>query len=369
MFETAQTVIVKVGTNVLSRDDDSIDESAFGRLASQMTRVRATGRNVALVSSGAIGAGLEPLGLAQRPTDLPALQAAAAAGQARMMAMYANAFATRDVPVAQLLLTADDFADRRRYLNIRHTLLSLFSYGVVPIVNENDTVSVEEIKFGDNDRLAALLANLVAAPLLVVLSIVDGLYDRDPADPTAEHVRLVERWDDGLFDLVAATKSSRGTGGMGSKLRAIKAAAAVGEPVILADGRSPDVLDRVIAGEEVGTLFLAEGGQVPAWKRWVGYASRPAGIVRVDAGAAEAVRGAGRSLLAAGVTGVEGAFGAGDTVAIVGPDGAEVGRGLANYAAADLTKIAGLRGAEIEATLGSVPYSSVVHRDNLLPTG
>lgn len=369
VFQTARTVIVKVGTNVLSGEGDAIDPTAFGRLAGQLARIRATGRDVVLVSSGAVGAGLEPLGLTERPTDLPTLQAAAAAGQARLMAKYGEAFAAEGLPVAQLLLTAADFADRRRYLNIRHTLLSLFHLGAVPIVNENDTVSVEEIRFGDNDRLASLLANLVEAPLLVVLSIADGLYDRDPADPAAERIGLVERWDDGLLDLVAATKSRLGTGGMGSKLRAIKAATSVGEPVILADGRSPDVLDRVAAGEPVGTLFLAESDQIAAWKRWVGYANRPQGRITVDDGAALAVVDGGNSLLAAGIVSVSGEFAAGDGVAIADAAGREFARGLTNYSSEDVAAIAGMRADAAEETLGDLPYASVVHRDNLVLLG
>src|SRR5205085_891164 len=221
---------------------------------------------VVLVSSGAIGAGIGLLGLQKRPDDLPHLQAAAAVGQAHLIHRYDDALKGYGYHAAQLLLTANDIRRRARYLNVRNTLRTLFEYNAIPIINENDTVSVDEIRFGDNDRLAALVTNLLESPLLVILSVIDGLFSGDPADPASRLIPLVESWDESLLALATASKSSRGTGGMQSKLEAARSATTVGESVIIANGRTPNVLARILNGEEIGTLFLAKGESIPAWK-------------------------------------------------------------------------------------------------------
>jgi glutamate 5-kinase len=368
VIETAETVVVKIGTNALSRDDDTLDESRIAGFARQIARIRATGRQVVVVSSGAIGAGIGILKLQSRPKDLAHLQAAAATGQARLIRAYDDVLRQHGLHAAQLLLTAEDFTHRRRYLNVRNTLSMLFEYGVVPIVNENDTVSVEEIRFGDNDQLAAMVTSLLPRPLLVILSIVDGLYDGDPADSASRRIPLVATWDEHLLGLAAHTKSSRGTGGMRSKLEAVRTATAVGENVIIADGRRPDVLDLVLDGEEVGTLFLARDVALPAWKRWIGYTIRPKGQFRVDAGATRAVRYGGKSLLPIGVIGVEGRFQAGEVVSLADADGNEFARGLSNYDSIDAARIAGLRSDALADRLGRTSYHEVVHRDSLVVT-
>eukprot|EP00913_Durusdinium_trenchii_P008835 g8301.t1 len=365
VIETAQTLVIKVGTNVLSRDDDSLDKNRIAMLAEQIHRVRETGRQVVVVSSGAIGAGMGLLSLDRRPTDLPHLQAAAATGQAYLIRQYDDCLRTHGYHAAQMLLTANDFRTRSRYLNVRNTLYTLFEYGAVPIINENDTVSIDEIRFGDNDHLAAMVANLLPAPLLVILSIVDGLFDGDPANPDSRLISLVEKWDDSLQQLAMPMRSSRGSGGMQSKLEAARTATAVGENVIVANGTQPNIIDRILAGERVGTLFLANGAAIPAWKRWIGYTVAPSGRLVLDDGACRAVVTLGRSLLAIGISGIEGEFDRGEVVALVDNKGSEIARGLSNYSATDARRILGKRSDEIPTILGSTPYAEVVHRNNL----
>ena len=368
VIAAARTVVVKVGSNVLSRPDDTLDLDRIRALAGQIHRIRQTGRRVVVVSSGAIAAGIGRLKLKGRPTDLPHLQAAAAAGQAHLIRAWDEAFSTFGFHAAQILVTANDFKNRTRYLNVSNTIHTLAEYGAVPVVNENDTVSIEEIKFGDNDRLAAMVANLLEDPLLVILSIVDGLFDGDPSHPDSRRIPLVDGWSDELRGLALEIRSPRGTGGMQSKLEAVRMATAVGSSVLVAGGLSPDVLDRALDGQDVGTLFLATTEPVPALKRWIGYTVTPRGRLHVDAGAADAVLKKGKSLLAIGVTRVEGEFSEGELVAILDPAGREFARGLSNYDSATARKLAGKRSAEIEQILGHMPYGAVVHRDNLAVT-
>jgi glutamate 5-kinase len=366
----ARTVVVKVGTNVLAAADGRLDPARLQALADQIERIRKTGRQVALVSSGAIGAGLGRLGLSTRPADLRQLQACAAIGQSFLMRAYQECLDRHGAHTAQILLTAGDFDSRARYLNVRNTILMLFEWGVLPIINENDTVSVAEIKFGDNDHLAAMVTNLLQAPLLILLTIVDGLYPIDPqTDASAAKIDTVPLIDGAVMELAGSSKSSLGTGGMRSKLRAARLATAAGESVIMANGTVPGILDAIFAGEPVGTLFLPHGVSVPAWKRWVGYTARPKGRLVVDAGAFAAVKEKGRSLLPIGVVQVLGHFNKGDVVALCDSAGHEFARGLTNYPAADAQRIAGLRSEQIAETLGSAPYAEIVHRDNLVVIG
>jgi glutamate 5-kinase len=363
----AHTVVVKVGTNVLAGPDGTLDPERLQLLADQVQRLRAGGRKVALVSSGAIGAGIGHLGLGRRPADLPHLQACAAVGQTFLMRAYQECLARHGTQVAQILLTAGDFDSRGRYLNARNTILTLFEWGVLPIINENDTVSVAEIRFGDNDHLAAMVTNLLQAPLLILLTVVDGLYSADPsADPGARLLTTVPEIDAAVLDMAGGSRSSLGTGGMRSKVRAARMVTAAGESVLIANGARPGILDAIGRGEPVGTLFLPHGQSVPAWKRWVGFTARPKGRLVLDAGAREAVRGKGRSLLPIGVVQVQGSFHKGDVVSLCGPDGAEFARGLTNYPAADVARILGLRSEQMAQVLGGVPYEELVHRDNLV---
>lgn len=361
------TVVVKVGTNVLADASGTLDATRIQSLADQIQRARQTGWRVVLVSSGAIGAGVGQLQLDSRPTDLPHLQACAAVGQTALMQLYQRALAPHGILPAQILLIASDFDHRTRYLNVRNTISTLFEYGCLPVINENDTVSVAEIKFGDNDHLAAMVANLLQAPLLVLLTNVDGLFSGDPrTDPTAVLVPTVPYIDHAVTDLAQPTKSALGTGGMKSKLKAARLATAAGGAVVMANGSRNGVLDEVLVGEPVGTFFLPHGGSVPALKRWIGYTVRPKGTLTVDDGARRAITEKGRSLLPVGVRGVAGNFGKGDLVTVVDSTGVEIARGLSNYSASDAARIAGLDAAEIVSVLGKAPYDELIHRDNLV---
>jgi glutamate 5-kinase len=370
----AHTVVVKVGTNVLAREDGKLDLVRLQGLADQVQRIWQLGRRVVLVSSGAIGAGIGQLGLERRPSDLRHLQACAAVGQGVLMQAYQACLARHGIHTAQILLTAGDFDNRTRYLNARNTILTLFEWNCLPIINENDTVSVAEIRFGDNDHLAALVTNLLQAPLLILLTVVDGLYGSDPkTDPQAAVLTIVPSIDGSVMEMAGGSRSTLGSGGMRSKLRAARLATAAGESVVIANGTQPGVLDAIFAAEPVGTLFLPHGNTVPAWKRWLGFAARPKGRLIVDAGARQAVQNKGRSLLPIGmvqVTGPKGednvSFGKGDVVALCDAAGLEFARGLSNYSAADAKRICGLRTEQIGEVLGTLPYEEIVHRDNLV---
>lgn len=369
IIQTARTVVIKVGTSVLSNDDDSLDVSRIAALTEQIYRIRQTGRRVVLVSSGAVGAGMGLLNLKQRPSDLPHLQAAAAAGQAHLIRLYNDCLEVHGFRAAQLLLTANDFRNRERYLNVRNTLNTLFEFSIVPIINENDTVSISEIQFGDNDHLAAMVSNLLDDSLLIVLSVIDGLYDGDPNSSDSQVIPLVERWDSSLLKLAAASKSRGGTGGMQSKLQAARKVTEVGENVIIANGRRVGILDDIMAGKELGTLFLAQGRNVPAWKRWIGYTVEPRGSLKVDTGAQKALTENGRSLLAIGVTDVNGKFGRGDVVSLLSENGHEFARGLTNYDSQTAARLKGKRMADVPSDPSGLPYDEIIHRDNLLVFG
>jgi len=363
------TAVVKVGTNVLATAHGHLDTHRIAQLAAQLHRWRLAGWRVALVSSGAIGAGMGKLKLGKRPTELPQLQACAAVGQTALMQEYIAAFSPHGITPAQILLTAADFDHRSRYLNARHTIHTLFDYGCLPIINENDTVSIAEIKFGDNDRLAALVANLLQASLTVLLTNVDGLWTGDPRrDTTAVRVPVVERLDETITGLAQATKSALGTGGMASKLAAAKLALAGGSTVVMANGSTDGILDAVLAGADVGTLFLPTPGAAPAFKNWLAAAGLPKGELHLDAGAVRALMEQGKSLLAVGVVRVSGSFRKGDVVAVCDAAGLELGRGLVNYANVVAERMLGKSTERLEAELGKLPYVELVHRDNFTRT-
>jgi len=370
LVDRARVVVVKVGTQVLADEAGRLSADRIATLAGQVSRLAQGGRRVLLVSSGAIGAGIGRLKLSARPTELPMLQACAAVGQPYLMTAWESAFGPLNLPTAQVLLNAADFDHRTRYLNMRNTLSSLFEMGCVPIINENDTTSVAEIKFGDNDTLAALVAGLVQADLLVLLSGVDGLFSGDPrVDPSAKRVDWVDDIDE-VLGLAQATKSRLGTGGMRSKLKAASLAVRSGTSVWLADGGMDGVLDAMREGGDVGTVFPARQGEaMPAWKRWLGFSTRPQGSLVLDAGATRAVREQGKSLLPIGIALVKGQFGKGAVVSLVDDQGVEFARGLSNFGSGELEKIRGLRTEQIHRVAGPVAYDEAVHRDNLVLTG
>jgi glutamate 5-kinase len=364
---TAHTVVVKVGTNVLTGDDGRLNADRLQGLSDQVHRVRAQGKKVALVSSGSIGAGVGRLGLGKRPTDLRHLQGCAAIGQSLLMHAYQECFDRHGTHTAQILLTAGDFDSRPRYLNVRNTILTLFEWDVLPIINENDTVSVAEIRFGDNDHLAAMVTNLLRAPLLVLLTNVDGLYAQDPRTVSAAtKLDTVPTIDAQILGMAGASKSALGSGGMHSKLRAARLATTAGESVIMANGNTAGILDAIFAGEPSGTLFLPHGTSLPSWKRWLGFTARPKGRLTLDNGALAAVRDKGRSLLPIGVAQVHGEFHKGAVVSLCDPSGQEFARGLSNYSATDARRVLGLRTDQIADLFGALPYEEMVHRDNLV---
>jgi glutamate 5-kinase len=366
-LQSGKLVVIKIGTNVLTNEQGILDRERIQALVDQLVRIKQSGRQVVLVSSGAIGAGVGSLKLTKRPTELPQLQACAAVGQSILMRIYQECLAPHQILPAQLLLTASDFDSRPRYLNVRNTIRTLFEYDCLPIINENDTVSTAEIKFGDNDHLAALVTNLIQAPLLILLTNVDGLFTGDPrVDPSACRVEVVPEIDRSITDYAQATKSVLGTGGMKSKLRAARLATAAGGTVVMANGAMPGVLDAIFTYQSVGTLFLPHGDEMSAWKRWLGYTARPQGELQVDAGARKALVEKGKSLLPVGVTQVRGEFGKGDVLTIRDVNGDEFARGLSNYSSSETMKIVGQPTEQIRQSHGELPYEEIIHRDNLV---
>jgi glutamate 5-kinase len=365
---SARTWVVKVGSSVLTGSDGTLDPVRIGHLAEQICAVMATGRKVALVSSGAVAAGLGQLGLTRRPENLPQLQAAAAVGQSYLIRAYDEGLRRHGRHAAQLLLTHEDFDSRPRYLNMRNTLTALFDWNAVPIINENDTISVAEIKFGDNDRLAAMVTNLLQAPLLVILSVVDGLYPTDPGtgEVGGEPIPLVANLDEETFGRAGTSRSSLGTGGMRSKLEAVRLVTHAGGSVVIASGKKENPLTRIMAGEAVGSLFLARGSTQTARKRWIGLTARPRGHYVVDDGARHALESGSRSLLAIGIVEVVGEFDKGDVVGIRDGHGQEFARGLTNYATTEARVIRGLRTDQARQALEEAVYDEVIHKDNLV---
>lgn len=368
---TAKLIVVKVGTRVLTRDDGTLNTEQIRSLAEQIQALRESGRQVVLISSGAVGAGMSQLGLRERPTELSKLQAVAAVGQTNLIEAYDITFQELGTHAAQVLLTAEDLSDRGRYLNVRNTLLALLEMNVVPIINENDTVAVDELMltFGDNDRLAALVANAIRAPLLIILSDVDGLYDGPPQLESSKLIHTVEQIDDSIDKMIRDKANGLSRGGMRSKIDAARMATKAGESMIIASGREPNVLPRLLAGELLGTAFIAEGKAVSPLKRWIGFSAKAKGVLVLDDGACEAIVKKGRSLLPIGIRSVEGNFEKGDVVKLCDGSGEEVGRGLTNYDSSQVEKIQGLQTDGIKAALGHCPYSEVIHRDNMAITG
>lgn len=365
-IERARRVVVKIGTGVLTASGGGFDRARFDELCGELARA-AGSRQLVVVSSGAIALGVERLGLKSRPKEIPLKQAAAAVGQSRLMRLYDDALGAHGFTVAQVLLTHADIQSRTRYLNARHALDRLIERHAIPIINENDTVSVEEIKFGDNDTLAGMVVDLVGADLLVVLTDIDGLYTADPrVDPAARKIDELNGVDDATLALAGGPGTSVGTGGMSSKLRAARRAGESGVPTIIAPGRRERVLDDALAGVAVGTFVAAPAGRGSGRKRWIARDMAPKGQLFVDAGAIRAVVESQKSLLPSGIKEVRGVFAEGDAVEICGPDSAPVARGLAGYSSDDLRRIAGARSSDIEGILGFKYLDEAIHRDDLV---
>lgn len=363
----ARRIVIKVGSSLVTNNGAGLDEAAISEWARQLAVLRRQGKEVLMVTSGAVAEGMLRLGWTVRPSEVPALQAAAAVGQMGLAQIYESAFRRVGLPTAQILLTRDDLANRKRYLNARSALQTLLRLGVVPIINENDTVVTDEIKVGDNDTLAALVTNLLEADLLVILTDQQGLYTADPRrDPHARLLTAVAADDPALARMAGGAGTAIGTGGMATKVAAARRASVSGADTLVASGREPDLLPRLAAGEAIGTQFLAGTARLAARKRWLAGQLQLAGALTLDAGAVRAVVHGGRSLLPIGVVAVSGDFGRGDVVACLDADGREIARGLANYSATQTRRIMRRPSAEIQDRLGFVEEPELVHRSNMV---
>jgi len=367
MMTEARTLVVKVGSSLVTNEGRGLDAAAIARWAAQVARLRSLGRRIILVSSGAIAEGMQRLGWARRPRAMHELQAAAAVGQMGLVQCYESCFRDHGLSTAQVLLTHADMADRQRYLNARSTLRTLLRLGVIPVINENDTVVTDEIKFGDNDTLAALVTNLVEADALVILTDQAGLYELDPRKHAdAKLVQQAEAADPRLEAMAGGTGTSIARGGMLTKVLAARRAARSGAHTVIASGREPEVLVRLAQGERIGTLLTAQTVPLAARKQWLADHLTVSGQLRLDAGAVKALVRDGKSLLPIGVTEAAGEFQRGEVVVCVDPDGREVARGLANYSAEETRRIMRRPSSEIEAILGYIDEPELIHRDNLV---
>lgn len=366
VIDNLHRIVVKVGSSSITHDSGRLDVVRMGKIVSDIVKVFELGIETVLVSSGAIAAGVGRLGLKEKPETMREKQAAAAVGQGILLHTYEELFEEYGKIVAQVLLTRSDIAKRNRYLNARNTLDTLLNYGVVPIINENDTVAFEEIKLGDNDRLSALAACLVDSDLLIILSDIDGVFTCDPK--TSSQARLIPTIEDlgPETDLLAGCPGSKfGTGGMNTKIEAARIATHSGIPMVVANASEPCVLCRIVSGEELGTLFLPGKHRLHTKKRWIGFGSRIEGKIFVDQGAEKAIIDLGKSLLPSGVTGTEGDFGSGSVVSVVGIDGREIARGMVSYASSEIELIKGKHLNEVTTILGYRKAMEVIHRDNL----
>ncbi|OZA84667.1 MAG: glutamate 5-kinase [Burkholderiales bacterium 34-67-9] len=368
-LRAAHRIVVKVGSSLVTNEGRGLDEAAIGQWSAQLSKLVEQGREAIVVSSGAIAEGMKRLGWAVRPKAINELQAAAAVGQMGLVQMYETKLRQLGLGSAQVLLTHADLADRERYLNARSTLLTLLAHRVLPVINENDTVVTDEIKFGDNDTLGALVANLVEADLLVILTDQKGLYSADPRrDPQARFVQAARAGDPALEAMAGGAGSRIGTGGMITKILAAKRAASSGASTVIAWGREPDALLRLLEGEPIGTCLLADTPKLQARKQWMADHLQLRGAVRLDAGAAAKIVQEGKSLLPIGMTAVEGEFARGDVIALRAPDGSELARGLANYSAAEARLLCRKASADFERLLGYAAEPEMIHRDNLVLT-
>ncbi len=368
LLKQAKRVVVKIGSSLVASRDSGLRADRIDRLASEVSAVRSSGREVLLVSSGAIVSGIQKLGLKTYPKSLPVKQAAAAVGQSRLMWAYEKAFERLDQKVAQILLTHQDLADRRRFMNSRHTLTTLIEFGVIPVINENDTVAVDEIRFGDNDTLAGQVAHLVDADLLVILSDVDGLFSDDPRrNPSATLMSVVPEITKDIERRAGVSSSFEGTGGMATKIQAAKKVAEYGVATLILNGETPGLLPAVFEGtSQAGTFILPRGRRLTSRKHWIAFTLRAKGKLALDDGAVEALVRRGKSLLPSGIVAVSGQFGPGDAVACTDRHGKEFAKGLVNFSSATLERMKGLKTADIQKSIGAQEYEEVIHRDNLV---
>ncbi len=366
LLKHVRRIVIKIGSGVIT-DSNGLNTDLIESLCDDVIRLYERGYEVVIVSSGAVAAGKKDLGIVGRPGTIPLQQAAAAIGQSRLMRTYKDAFRRHGKTVGQILLTRDDLANRRRFLNARNTLMTLLEHGVVAVVNENDSVVVDEIRFGDNDNLSAMTTNLVEANLLVIMSDVDGLYDANPHNnKNARLIPLVERVDESIEAMAGESTTLVGTGGMASKVKAARRATLYGVGVAIVNGREKNVLTRLLDGEELGTYFLPASNRMAARKHWIAFTKKPRGKLLLDEGACKALIERGKSLLPSGIAAIEGVFDRGDAVRLCDLQGNELAKGVTNYSQAELTRIKGQKTTEIEKILGYKYSDEIVHRDNLV---
>jgi glutamate 5-kinase len=370
ILNTKNKVVVKVGTNLLADKVKGINLDRIDEIVRGVSHLQSLGKHIALVTSGAIGAGVAALKLKERPKSIPEKQATAAIGQPLLMEAYENAFRKQDRAIAQILLTKDDFVNRARYLNAKNTFSVLFEQGVIPIINENDTVAVEEIKLGDNDNLSALVANLIEADLLIILSDIDGLFSDDPTkNQKAELIPVVEKITAQIEKLAKSSGSELSTGGMITKMQAAKRCVSTGIAMIITNGKNPHALEDIFSGNFRGTLFLPADSTLSVRKKWIGFVSHSKGFVKVDDGAKMALMKKQKSLLPSGILEVHGEFKANDTISVQDMDGNVIAKGVTGFSSTDLTKIKGKKTSEIEKIIGRKSCDEVIHRDNLVLIG
>ncbi len=366
---SSKRVVVKIGSNVLT-EDQGLNLKVMGSISRQISLLMDKGTEVILVSSGAMASGLRKIGLREKPDEIPKRQAVSAVGQAGLIMEYEKAFEKFDKKVAQILLTSEDLSNRKRYLNARNTIYTLLSWKIVPIINENDTVAVEDIKFGDNDNLAAMIAILMDADVLVTLTDIEGLYTKDPrSNPDAELIPVVNTIRKSIEKMAGSMPGTLGTGGMLTKIKAAKKVTAAGIPMIIAKGEKPGILSRLFEGEAHGTFFVPGKERLSRKKCWIAFSLKPRGSIIIDDGAVNAIVEKGKSLLPGGIIRVKGEFGEGSPVEFSNADNEVIGVGLVNYSASDIKKIMGLKTSLIKEKLGHKPYDEVIHRDNLALTG
>ena len=363
-------IVIKIGTNLLADKVKGINLDRINEIARSVARLNSLGNRIAIVSSGAIGAGVAALKLKERPKTIPEKQATAAIGQPLLMEAYENAFRKQDCTIAQILLTKDDFVNRSRYLNAKNTFPVLFEQGVIPIINENDTVAVEEIKLGDNDNLSAMVANLIEADLLIILTDIDGLFSDDPAkNNKAQLIPVVEKISGQIEKLAKSSRTELSTGGMITKIQAAKRCVSAGIAMIIANGNDPSVLEDIFSGTFKGTLFLPSENKLNMRKKWIGFVSTTKGYVRVDDGAKLALLKKNKSLLPSGIIEVHGEFKANETISILDLNSNVIAKGVTGFSSIDLIKIMGNKTSEIENILSRKSPDEVIHRDNLVLIG
>lgn len=360
-------IVIKIGSSIIASHEKGLREERMAEIAEEVAALRNEGHEIFLVSSGAILCGMEKLGLTRRPKMIPLKQAAAAVGQSRLMWAYEKHFDRFQIHVAQVLLTREDIADRKRFINARNTLMTLLDHGILPIINENDTVTVDEIKLGDNDNLAAQITHLVDASLLLILSDVDGLFTADPRkNPQAALIPLIEEITPEIERIAGEPGALSGTGGMATKIQAAKNVAAYGVTTLIVNGTVPGRMRRAFQGESIGTLFLPKSVRLSSKKHWIAHSLKVKGEVVLDAGAVEAILKKGKSLLASGIREIAGKFEVGDAIRCLTPDGKEIAKGLTNYSASEMIRIKGIHSSQIEKKLGYKSTDEVIHRDNLV---